>query len=355
MPVTSSAESRVVDARDGRSANERPSLAVVACIEAGELEPKTIRMVESLRLFGGRFADAEVVAVTPRLGPPLARATGRRLAELGARHVTVRPRTNYVWHHYMNKAQAVMAVEEELEGDQLLWIDSDIIFLREPNDLELPPAVDFAASAPDTGLIGSHGADDPHDAFWARCARLIGRNVDELPWLATGDGHRIRFYWNAGLYVYRRSTSFGREFVADFERAMVKGVARNHAQVHGMDQVILGLTVLRLGLDWRAIPDTSNFPVLSFLPENFDPDKVRPVDVLHYHDSMSPQLWSALLETLEEPHPSVHDWLARLGPIEDPASRPARLAREALRIKRGLDRRVYYRKYGFTKRMTTVV
>ena len=347
--MSSSAESSVADARDGRPATERPSLAVVACIEAGELEPKTIRMVESLRLFGGRFADVDVVAVTPRLGPPLARATRRRLAELGVRRVSVRPRTNYVWHHYMNKAQAVMAAEEDLGSEQLLWIDSDIIFLREPNALELEPDVDFAASAPDTGLIGSHGDDDPHDAFWARCARLIGRDVDELPWLTTGDGHRIRFYWNAGLYVYRRDTAFGREFVADFERAMVQGVARSHAQVHGMDQVILGLTVLRLGLDWHAIPDTSNFPVLSFLPENFDPEKVRPVDVLHYHDSMSPQLWPALLETLEEPHPAVHDWLARLGPIDDPASRAARLAREALRIKRGVDRRWYYARNGFTK------
>jgi hypothetical protein len=355
LTMTSSTDSRLVRAARADTPVEPPSIAVVACIEAGELETKTIRMVDSLRRFGGRFADLEVIAVTPRFGPRLASKTRTRLSELGVRHIQIHPKTDYVWHHYMNKAQAVMAAEREVTTDQILWIDSDIIFLREPNDLELPPGIDFAASAPDTGLIGSQGADDPQDAFWSRCANLIGQRVEGLPWLTTGDGHRIRFYWNAGLYIYRRSSCFGREFTSDFERSMRARVARNHAQVHGMDQVILGLTVLRLGLAWRAIPDTSNFPVLSFLPDNFDPAKVLRADVLHYHDSMGLDLWPKLLATLEPSHPQVYQWLASLGPIADPASRGARLLREALRVKRGVDRRLYYSKSGFTKSMKTAV
>jgi hypothetical protein len=347
-------DAHLESSRSRTGSTRQPSTTVVACVEAGELEPKTIRMVESLRRFGGRFADVDVIAVTPRLGPPLSAETRRRLDELGVRHVKARPQTRYVWHHYMNKAQAVMAAEQATEADSILWIDSDIIFLREPNELELPRGIDFVASAPDTGLIGSSGSDDPHDAFWSRCASLIGKDVGDLPWLTTGDGYRIRFYWNAGLFVYRRSSWFGREFVSDFERAMVDGVARNHAQVHGMDQVILGLTVLRLGLEWRAIPDTSNFPVLSFLPDNFDPAKVEPVTVLHYHDSMSPDLMPKLLETLRPAHPEVHDWLASLGPVVDPVSRPRQWVREGLRLKRAADRRWYYARHGFTKNMQTI-
>jgi hypothetical protein len=339
---------------DAVTPTHRPSTTVVSCVEAGELEPKTIRMVESLRRFGGRFADVDVLAITPRLGPPLAAETKRRLDELGVRRVHVRPKTRYVWHHYMNKAQAVMAAEELVDTESIFWLDSDIIFLREPNDLELPDGVDFVASAPDTGLIGSSGADDPHDAFWSRCAALIGRQPDELPWLTTGDGNRIRFYWNAGLFVYRRASHFGREFVSDFERAMADGVARNHAQVHGMDQVILGLTVLRLGLGWKAVPDTNNFPVISFLPHNFDPDRVEPVDVLHYHDSMSPSLLPKLVATLRPAHPDVAAWVESLGPIVDPSTRPRRTLREAFRMKRAVDRRWYYARHGYTKRMQTV-
>ena len=332
----------------------RPSMTVVSCIEAGELEPKTIRMVDSLRRFGGRFSDLDVIAITPRMGPRLQRETRRRMDELGIRHVRIKPKTRYVWHHYMNKAQAVMAAEQLVDSDAILWMDSDIIFLREPNELELSSGVDFIASAPDTGLIGSSGTDDPHDAFWSRCAGLIGRDVDELPWLTTGDGHSIRFYWNAGLFVYRRATSFGREFVSDFERAMVQGVARSHAQVHGMDQVILGLTVLRLGMGWKAVPDTNNFPVISFIPQNFDPVKVEPVDVLHYHDSMSPELLPKLIDTIAPAHPDVAAWLEQQGPVVDPSSRTTRMLREAFRIKRALNRRWYYARGGYTKSMSTI-
>jgi hypothetical protein len=326
-----------------------PSIAVVACIEAGELESKTVRMVDSLRRFGGRFADLDVLVTTPRLGPGLARETQQRLADLNVRHTKLRPTTNYVWHHYMNKPQAIVAAERELDAEQILWVDSDIIFLREPNCLELTDEIDFVASAPDTGAIGTTGDGDLHEPFWARCSDLLGLSVEELPWLTTGDGHRIRFLWNSGVFVYRRSTELGAAYAADLEKALRMRVARRHDEVHFIDQVILGLTVLRLGLSWRPIPDTSNFPVLGDLPGNFDPAKVRDVDVLHYHDSMAPSLWPRLLGTLLDSHGDVHDWLETLGPIRDPASRRGRLLREGLRVKRGLSRRMYYARGGFTK------
>jgi hypothetical protein len=153
----------------------------------------------------------------------------------------------------MNKAEAIAAVEERVGTEAIAWIDSDILFLREPNDLELPPDVDFLASAPDAGVIGSEGVTDPKDPFWQRSAAVIGKDADDLPWLCTGDGHRIRFYWNAGLYVYRRATRFGREFLSDFKIFLDRQVARTHSQVHFMDQVVLGLTVIRLGLAWKQL------------------------------------------------------------------------------------------------------
>ena len=43
--------------------------------------------------------------------------------ELGVEHVHVRPRTRYVWQHFTNKAQAILAVEDTVESDSILWID----------------------------------------------------------------------------------------------------------------------------------------------------------------------------------------------------------------------------------------
>jgi hypothetical protein len=331
------------------SFRKQPSMTAVVCIESGVLEPLTIRMVDSLRRFGGRFADMEVVAVTPRATPPLAKATERRLSELGVRQIRIYPRNPYSWHHYMNKAEAITYVEEQVSSEAIAWIDSDILFMREPNGLALPEGVDFLASAPDAGVIGSKGVTDSNDPFWQRSAALLGRSADDLPWLTTGDGHRVRFYWNAGLYVYRRVTGFGREFLTDFKLFLDRRVAKTHSQVHFMDQVVLGLTVIRLGLAWNALPDTSNFPVCSFLPENYDPAKVSDVSILHFHDSMNPKLWSKLLHTIGPAHPQVYDWLRRLGPVTPPPSMSSWIGREALRLGRGMRRRAYYMQSGFTK------
>jgi hypothetical protein len=325
------------------------STTVVTCIESGILEPLTLRMVDSLRRFGGRFANMEVFAVTPRTTAPIARATLRRMSELGIRHLQIRPTNPYRWHHYMNKAEAIAAVEEQVTTEAIAWVDSDIIFLRAPESFELPPGLDFVASAPDAGVIGSTGKTDPNEMFWQRAAMLIGKNADDLPWLETGDGLRVRFYWNAGLYVYRRSTGFGREFLKDFKYFLDQRVARTHSQVHFMDQVVLGLTVVRLGMTWRGLPVSSNFPVCSFLPDNYDHRKVKDVNVLHFHDSMEPVYWPALLKTLAPNHPRIHAWLEPQGPVVIPQSTSSWFAREVLRVARGVYRRIYYAKSGFKR------
>jgi hypothetical protein len=334
---------------DSETPKNRPSMTVVACVESGMLEPLTIRMVDSLRRFGGRFAHVDVVAVTPRITPPLSRGTRRRMEELGIRHVRLHPKNPYAWHHYTNKAEAIAAVEQEVNSEAIAWVDSDILFLKEPNYLELPPDTDFLASASDTGMVGSTGDGDPHDLFWRRSAALIGKRIEELPWLETGDGHRIRFYWNAGLYVYRRSTNFGREFLSDLRHFLDRRVGRTHLQVHAMDQVVLGLTVIRLAMRWKALADSSNFPVCSFLPGNYDASRVRDVSVLHFHDSMDPERWDKLLQTIEPAHPEIYGWLKPQGPVVVPAFTLRALAREALRIGRGIRRRIYYRRSGFKK------
>lgn len=46
---------------------EPKDITVVCCVEAGPLELMTVRMVESLRRFGGRFSRMDVFAVRPSI------------------------------------------------------------------------------------------------------------------------------------------------------------------------------------------------------------------------------------------------------------------------------------------------
>jgi hypothetical protein len=325
-----------------------PSMTIVTCVESGVLETMVVRMVESLRRFGGRFADIDVVAVMSRTGAPIARSTSRRFDELGVHFVQARRRTGFAWQHFVNKIIATIVAEEQATTDMIAWVDGDVIFLKEPNGLELEPDKDIAGVASDAGVIGTRGESDVNNPYWVRCADLLGVGIDNVPWVDTADGNRIRFYLNAGVYVYRRSTGYGAEFLVDFEKFMRGHVARSHSQVHFSDQVILGLTLLRQRLRWQPLSLDLNYPVTRYMPETFDTTKVGTVSMLHYHDSMSPREWNRLLALLESTHPAVHQWLLTQGPMTDPAHVLWRVVREGFRVARGVQRRAYYRRCGFS-------
>ena len=105
-------------------------ITFACCVEYGTLEEGTLRLVESLRRFGGRFAGAHVVAVTPRRGPKLRTATLRKFSKLGVDYVRVAPENRYAWMPYLNKYFALKEAQQRANGDLVAWMDSDVLVLR---------------------------------------------------------------------------------------------------------------------------------------------------------------------------------------------------------------------------------
>lgn len=50
--------------------------------------------------------------------------------------------------------------------------------------------------------------------------------------------------------------------------------------------------------------------------DKYEPAKVRNGVILHYHDMMWPQNWTALMQRLKSDRPEIHDWLAERGPLK---------------------------------------
>jgi len=315
------------------------TICFVACVESGPLEAQTVRLADSLRRFGGRLADSEIIAVTPRFGPPLARETRKRFAELGVRHERIPAHPRYSWYHYLNTPLALAAAESMTDATHMAWIDSDIIFLGEPEALVLPQDVDFTACVTDNGVVGSTGPDSPHEADWLRLFKLLDIDPEQLPWVTTHvENERIRMYFQAGLFVYKRDIGFSDYYLKMCEHVLDSRFGFAHNGEHFTDQVCLGLAMFKSGLRWRHLPYSHNFPMASFLPEQ---DGLDSAEILHYHDSMEPHFFDTVLERLHETHPEVHEWLRTQPPLTDPAPAPSRLLRQALRVARGVPRRRY--------------
>jgi hypothetical protein len=149
----------------GRLAGGRLATTCVCCIESGSMETQTLAMLQSLRKCGGQLASAPVLAVTPRMGPPLARATHRQLEKLGVVHRGSHAIRTYGWYNFLNKTLAVLEAERFATTPTVTWIDSDMLFLGEPTELWLGDDEDFAACTPDA-VGATTGPGDGNEPFW---------------------------------------------------------------------------------------------------------------------------------------------------------------------------------------------
>jgi hypothetical protein len=328
---------------------EPPQITFVCCVESGALELQTVRMIESLRRWGGKFADAPMIAVTPRFGPPLTRATQAAFDRLNVRHIRFQSHHKYIWFNFINKPNALIAAEAYSHTEAIGWLDSDLLFLGEPSELALQPGEDFLACASDKN-IGTAGVNDPFDRFWQEIGRSVGINVDELPWImAEQEQQKIRLYWNGGILVYRRSTGYAQEYLRMCEKMLDAQIIDRYSATVGTgafahEQMAVGLAMFRLGLAWRALPYSHDYIMTSQSHhEHYQEDLLRSAKITHYHDSMWHWFWAEFIICLKNTHPEVADWLAPQGSLSHPAPWHYRIMGKALRTKRKLQEAAYVR------------
>ena len=319
-----------------------PSICFVACVESGLLESQTVRFAESLRRFGGRLAGSEILAVTPRYGPPLSATTRRRFRELGVRHVRLRSHPRYAWYHYLNTPIALAAAEELTDASIICWADSDLLIMDEPGQLLLGEDLDFVAGTIDSGVVGSTGPGAEHEDAWLRLLELLDIDPDTLPYVESQMDHlRLRLYFQAGIFAYRNGIGFSQYYLDMCTSVLDRHFGFSHRAENYLDQVCLGLAAHKAGLRWRQLDLTHNFPMASFLPQFESPERLAEAKVLHYHDAMEPHFWDTCVERVAAGHPEVAAWLRERPPLTDPAPAPWRLVRQALRIARAVPRKRY--------------
>lgn len=321
---------------------EASNTTFVCCIEPGLLEPMAVRLLESLRKHGGRFANSRFVACQPRFGAPLSRTTLDQIQKLGGEHRWLWSPRKLDWYHYLNKAVALVDLDPSIDTEWVTFLDSDMLIASEPSLLVAADA-DFIACAPDNGIVGSTGPGHRMDPAWRSIIESLGLPLDDVPMLREHDtGREIRFYFNSGLFSYRKSTGFAAEYKKTVEQALEANLGFPEFYEHFTDQVVLGLCALRMGLRWRELPIQYNLAVDRSADELPDESLAAAV-VLHYHKGLTGDA-SRLLSRLQATHPQLASWLAPQGALKDPRSAVTVGPSELLRIGRGLPRALYRRR-----------
>ena len=307
----------------------------VCCVESGALEEQAVRLVASIRKWGGTLAACPILAITPRLGPPLRHETRRVFDEMEVTYIRQHLRKPYNWFKFMAKPRAMSIAEECATTDLIVWLDSDVLVIDEPFKFRLPDDVDIGACAL-SRHGGTTGPGDTNEPWWRAMCEAVDLSVDDLPWITTWmDEQRVRLYFNAGIFAYRRSSKFLETFEDCVCRILDARISSQKDGILFVDQAALGLAVVRLGLHYQAWPQLYNFNVGHGIEKYYQSDLMREARVLHYHNYMKSEAWPRFMQVLKQDRPAVAEWLAPLGPVDEPRiRRPYDMLRSAFKAYR---------------------
>jgi hypothetical protein len=288
-------------------------------IEAGYLEQEVLLLAESFRRFGGRRAQLPFVAVRPRKGPRIARATRRRLAELDVTLVEDETLSvAYSWWATANKPAALGYVEDKARTPNVTWIDGDMMVLFEPDSFAPPEGYDFIARAGEAYDVASDGHDEKAE-FWRRLCHQFDLDFDAFPEIISyPDDKPIKAYWQAGLMSYRRELHFSRKF-REIKEALLDGkIASKYAGTYHTDQVALTLAVQAQGLRAAHYDPRMNFNVSPLDEAGSAKLPITDVQIMQYHGSLWPVDYSWTRQFLANLPADRLDVLDHYAPLRQP-------------------------------------
>lgn len=307
-------------------------ITCVFIVESGGLEAQAVRMVESLRRWGGKFANVPVLAVTPRFGSPLSRKTYQVFDKFHVEHIRYRYNSKYSWFPYLNKPLSVVAAAEHSNAEQIVYLDADLLIVGEPDKLVLNPGEDFLACTTDK-MGGTTGAEDSTEPYWKELCHVVGIDIEDLPWVMTEmEGERVRLYWNGGVFAFRRSTGFAEQYLQATVKALESQINSRVCGIFFHEQISMALAVAKMGIPWRALPFSHNYEMSSDLHDQwYNEEKLKAARIVHYHDSMWSEFWPTFLQCIRATHPPVADWLETLGPMKNETAVQWRVTNELLK------------------------
>lgn len=176
-----------------------------------------LRLIHSLRRFGGRLNGSPVSICVPR--ELFARAAAAEIADAAAQILPVDLPPSHRWLLYSGKVYAAAAAEASAGSDApLAWLDCDTIVLDEPREFLLPPGFALAFRPVMHNRSGSL-YDLPPNAYWTRIYDLLDLDRDLLfPMLSQADEQKIRAYFQAGSLVVNPAAGILQDWPEAFEQ-----------------------------------------------------------------------------------------------------------------------------------------
>lgn len=310
-----------------------PSTTFVTCVEAGGLEPQVLLLVESLRRFGGAWANMPFVAVKPRRGPGLRSETLSAFRRLQVEFIDKPFNSKLAWWNNANKSAAMAALETQVSTPNITWLDGDMVIMQPLDDVTPVEHAQFIARAGE-GYLGSDGSD-ANVAYWLKLCEVFGLNFEDFPEIVSFPERRtIRAYWQTGIYTYRTATRLGAEHYEIIARLLEDKIGSKQAGIYHQDQVSISLAVQKLKLKHSELTPAMNFNINPLSKQNANLLPMRDVKILHYHNSFHKPALGWANDYIQQLPPDRVELIQKYVPISADASFVTRLHRRLLKVAR---------------------
>ncbi len=202
----------------------RPSLTFVVMIATPQEEKEAGVLVDSLRTFGGEYAQSPVVLV---LSDP-AKADGRSLAGKVQQTVVLKMDELLRAFPFSDKVYACAQVEELVaqKTDWLVWLNPDCLILAEPRALAADAATWAALRPVHIQNIGAP-VDAPVPEYWQRIYAAAGVDAAKA-WAVESyvDRQSIRAYFNSGCMAFAPDKGILRAWRDVYEKLLADPASR---------------------------------------------------------------------------------------------------------------------------------
>jgi hypothetical protein len=290
------------------------TLTFVLCIENNAIRDQALLLCESIRAFGGRYRSAPILAVAPRAGLGVDLWSRMRLKWLGVESVEGRS-TASAPYGSANRVFAAAWAEKRAQSDWIVVLDSDTIFLREP---ELPSDADVAVRPVDVKGSATGGPSDPFEDYWTKLAEIQRVPLNRLPFIRTTVcDQRIRASYNGGLIVVRANTGILGAWAELFSRSVAAGlkpwggrhpnafastgfVGPQASEYWGSNQAAAALAIWSVTNQVVHYPESYNVP-LHLLSNRTDltvRSRESPLVHVHYHWLFTHPYYESALATM---------------------------------------------------------